>query len=75
MLILLILLIFLILPLYVGIFVIFYRFRCVIKIMSDIESLMSDLMSDEVIPADKRDFLTAKVGNGEAISNSKTPGQ
>ena len=40
--------------------------------MSDIESLMSDLMSDE-IPVDKRDFLTEKVKKGESISNSKTP--
>ena len=38
--------------------------------MSDIENLMSDLMSN--IP-DKRDFLTEKVKNGESISNSKTP--
>ena len=62
----------LIFPLYIGFFVIFYRFRNTIKIMSDIESLMSDLMSDET-PVDKRDFLTEKVKNGEFISNSKTP--
>ena len=40
--------------------------------ISDIESLMSDLMSDET-PVDKRDFLIEKVKNGEAISQSKTP--
>ena len=39
--------------------------------MSDIESLVSDLMSDK-IPVDKRDFLTEKVKNGESIFNSKT---
>ena len=38
--------------------------------MSDIENLMSDLMSN--IP-DKRDFLIERVKNGESISNSKTP--
>ena len=38
--------------------------------MSDIENLMSDLMSN--IP-DKRDFLTERVKNGGFISNSKTP--
>ena len=40
--------------------------------MSDIESFMSDLMSDET-PVDKRDFFCQKVRNGEFISNSKTP--
>ena len=51
----------------------FYRFRRIIKVMSDIENFMSDLMSDEIIPVDKRDFLVRKVKNGESISNSKTP--
>ena len=59
-------------PLYIGFFVIFYRFRNIIKIMPNIESLMSDLMSDET-PVDKRDFLIERVKNGESISNSKTP--
>ena len=40
--------------------------------ISDIESLMSDLMSSET-PVDKRDFLIERVKNGEFISNSKTP--
>ena len=40
--------------------------------MSDIESFMSDLMSDET-PVDKRDILVRRVKNGESISNSKTP--
>ena len=48
-------------------------FWCIIKVMSDIENFMSDLMSDEIIPVDKRDFLVEKVKNGEFISNSKTP--
>ena len=64
----------LILPLYVGIFVIFYRFRGVIKVMSEIEKLFSDMSSeDSADEVDKRDFLTEKVKNGEFISNSKTP--
>ena len=58
----------LILPLYIGIFIVFYRFKRVIKMISDIESLMSD-----EIPVDKRDFLIERVKNGEFISNSKTP--
>ena len=58
------------LPLYIGIFIIFYKYRHTIKLMSDIENLMSDLMSN--IP-DKRDFLTERVKNGGFISNSKTP--
>ena len=41
--------------------------------MSDIENFMSDLMSDEIIPVSKRDFLVRKIENGEFISNSKTP--
>ena len=50
------------------IFLIFYRFGNTIKIMSDIESLMSDLMSDET-PVDKRDFLIERVKNREPIFN------
>ena len=44
--------------------------------MTDIENLMSDLMSDEIPDGDnpsKRDFLIGKIKNGESISNSKTP--
>ena len=45
----------LILPLYVGISALFFRFRFryLIKMITDIESLMSNLMSDG-IPVDKR---------------------
>ena len=62
----------LILPLYIGIFVTFFRFRRIIKAMSDIENIFSELMSDDQ-PIDKREFLVEKVKNGESISNSKTP--
>ena len=51
----------LIFPLYVGIFIIFYRFKHVIKMMSEIEKLFSDMSSEDSadeIPVDKRDFLT-----------------
>ena len=65
----------LILPLYIGIFIIFYRFRCVIKVMSEIEKLFSDMsFEDSADEVSKRDFLTEKVKNGKSIiSNSKTP--
>ena len=62
----------LILPIYIGIFVIFYRFRRTIKVMTEINEIFSDMFSedDEV---SKRDFLVEKIKNGETISNSKTP--
>ena len=61
-----------VLPIYVTIFVTFFRFRRIIKAMSDIENIFSELMSDDQ-PIDKREFLVEKVKNGESISNSKTP--
>ena len=64
-----------VLPIYVLISwlcVTLYRFHYIIKIMSDIENLVSELMSDDQ-PIDKREFLLEKVKNGEPISNSKTP--
>ena len=67
------LLILLILPLYVGIFCIFFRFRYLIKAMTDIENIMCDLMSDDSEEINKRGFLIGKVENGESISNTKTP--
>ena len=62
----------LILPIYAGIFVIFYRFRHVIKVMSDANDIFSDLISD-TLEIDKREFLMEKLRSGEQISNSKTP--
>ena len=61
----------LILPIYAGIFVIFYRFRHVIKVMSDANDIFSDLISDTP-EIDKREFLIEKLRSGEQISNSKT---
>ena len=59
----------LILPLYVGIFALFFRFRFVIKTtMTELNEIFSE--GSEV---SKRDFLVEKVKNGESISNSKTP--
>ena len=63
----------LILPLYIGIFVILFRFRHTIKIMIDVEEYISDLMSDIPEELNKREFLIGKIKNGESISNSKTP--
>ena len=62
----------LILPIYAGIFGIFFRFRRIIKVMTEIDEIFSTLSSedDEV---SKRDFLLEKIKNGETISNSKTP--
>ena len=60
----------LIFPLYVGIFALFFRFRFVIKTMTELNEIFSDMFSEEV---SKRDFLVRKIENGESISNSKTP--
>ena len=60
----------LIFPLYVGIFALFFRFRFLIKTMTELNEIFSDMFSEEV---SKRDFLMEKIKNGESISNSKTP--
>ena len=60
----------LIFPLYAGIFVLFFRFRRIIKAMTEIDEIFSALSSED---DDKRDFLVEKIKNGETISNSKTP--
>ena len=56
----------LIFPLYVGIFALFFRFRFLIKTMTELNEIFSEEVS-------KRDFLMEKIKNGESISNSKTP--
>ena len=61
----------LILLLYIGVFAVFFRFRSVIKVMTDINDTFADLMSDTP-EIDKREFLIEKVKHGESISNSKT---
>ena len=60
----------LIFPLYVGIFALFFRFRFLIKTMTELNEIFSDMFSEEV---SKRDFLVEKIKNGESISNSRTP--
>ena len=60
----------LIFPLYVGIFALLFRFRFVIKTMTELNEIFSDMFSEEV---SKRDFLVRKIENGESISISKTP--
>ena len=56
------------------IFVLFFRFRYIIKMMSEIEKLFSTMSSeDSADEVSKQDFLVEKVKNGESISNSKTP--
>ena len=62
----------LIFPLYAGIFVLFFRFRRIIKAMTEIDEIFSALSSDDD-EVSKRDFLVEKIKNGETISNSKTP--
>ena len=37
---------FFLLPLYAGIFIIFYRFRHIIKVMTEVDEIFSDLISD-----------------------------
>ena len=39
----------------------------------EILALFSEDSAVEVAACDKRDFLMEKVGNGEPVSNSKTP--
>ena len=48
----------LILPIYIGVFVIFYRFKHVIKAMSEIEMFSEIIESSEI---NKREFLMDKV--------------
>ena len=62
----------LIFPLYAGIFVLFFRFRRIIKAMTEIDEIFS-AMSSEDDEVSKRGFLVKKIKNGETISNSKTP--
>ena len=66
---------FLVLPIYVGVITLFYRFRHIIKIMSEVNEIFSDLFSenDNESTMSKREFLLEKLKNGESISNSKTP--
>jgi len=62
----------LILPLYAIIFALLFRFRRLIKAMTEIDEMFADLMVDgEAV--DKRGFLLEKIQNGEKISNAKTP--
>jgi hypothetical protein len=63
----------LILALYFGIIVFFYRFHLIIKAMIQVENIIDDLTSDSA-PEDvnKREFLAEKLKKGESISNSKT---
>ena len=70
----------LIFPLYAGIFALFFRFRRIIKAMTEIDEIFSAMSSedDDRLAAQheqvsKRGFLVEKIKNGETISNSKTP--
>ena len=68
-----------VLPIYVVIFVIYFRFKPLIKRMAEANDILSDLLSDTSETnrvadcASKREFLLEKLENGEQISNSKTP--
>ena len=69
----------LVLPLYLGILVIYFRFQSIIKAMTEEATyILSELISDTENPTaqsdiSKRDFLLEKIKNGESISNLKTP--
>ena len=71
----------LVLPIYILIFLTIYRFRHIIKAMTDIDNIIFDSFSDSLEQEDtardstinKRKFLAEKIKNGEPISNSKTP--
>ena len=67
-----------VLPIYVAIFVMIYRFRNIIKAMTEANDIISELISETENPAaqsdiNKRDFLLEKIKSGEFIANSKTP--
>ena len=67
-----------VLPVYVVIFVIYFRFQSIIKAMTEkANDILSELISETENPAaqsviSKRDFLLEKIKNGESIANSKT---
>ena len=66
-----------ILPIYILIFVIFYRFRNIIKVMSDIDEILcveNNDNSEEVPDSDnnKRDFLIQIINQGKA---NRLPGK
>ena len=64
----------LILPIYIGIFAVLYRFRNIIKMISDDEIFdVVDTPQEAVAQHSKREFLMEKLRSGEQISNSKTP--
>ena len=58
------------LPLYAIIFWIFFRCRHIIKAMTELNEMFSDLMVDAEV--NKREFLLEKIEKGEKISNAKT---
>jgi len=75
-----------VLPVYVVIFVIYFRCRPIIKAMTELNEMFSDLMVDSeenerefllknlsIGDAEKKKFLLEKIQNGEKISNAKTP--
>ena len=68
-----------VLPIYIAIFVIYFRFKPLIKRMAEANDILSDLLSDTSETnrvadcASKREFLLEKLKNGEQISNTKTP--
>ena len=64
----------LILPIYIGIFAVLYRFRNIIKMISDDEIFdVVDTPQEAVAQHSKRESLMEKLRSGEQISNSKTP--
>ena len=62
-----------VLPLYAILFVFLYRFRCIIKVMTDVNDFFDvvDTPKEAVDQHSKRQFLMKKIKNGEQISSSK----
>ena len=64
-------------PLYVIIFILFFKFRYIIKAMENVNDMFANFISSETPSNDqeinKREFLIEKIKNGEQISCSKTP--
>jgi len=63
----------LVLPLYLGIFAIFFRFWHIIKVMTKVNDILTELLPETFETINKRQFFMEKLQNGESISNSKTP--
>jgi len=57
----------LVLPLYLGIFAIFFRFWHIIKVMTKVNDTFTELLPETFETINKRQFFMEKLQNGESI--------